>query len=127
MSSDRPTARGGRSGGPVGALKAALRVGQRALALTGQDDEASYLANEERQYAIERLLIRFGEALKDVPVEVLADVDTTANWSGPKAFRDLASHWYDDGLDHALIWRALRLDLPGLLLSIERWLSTQTD
>jgi uncharacterized protein with HEPN domain len=101
-------------------------VGGRAIALVSTDDEASYLANEERQYAIERLLIRFGEALKDVPAEVLADVHPTANWSGPKAFRDLASHWYEDGLDHALIWRALQLDMPGLLLSIETWISKQT-
>lgn len=127
MSSDQPAARGGRTFGAAGALKAALRVGQRAIALTSSDDEASYLANEERQYAIERLLIRFGEALKDVPLDVLADVDPIANWSGPKAFRDLASHWYDDGLDHALIWRALRLDVPGLLRSIEAWLARQSD
>ncbi len=116
---------GGRSRNAIGALKAALRVGSRAIALISTDDEASYLANEERQYAIERLLIRFGEALKDVPVDVLTDVDANANWSGPKAFRDLASHWYEDGLDHALIWRALQLDMPRLLRSIETWISKQ--
>jgi uncharacterized protein with HEPN domain len=106
-------------------LSAALRVGLRALELVASDDEASYLANLERQFAIERMLIRFGEALKHVPVEVLAEVDANANWSGPKAFRDLASHWYEDGLDHALIWRALQLDLPRLLGSIDEWLRKQ--
>lgn len=95
--------------------------------LVSNDDEASYLANEERQFAIERLLIRFGEALKDVPIDVLADVDADANWSGPKAFRDLASHWYEDGLDHALIWRALKLDIPRLLQSIETWIGKQSE
>lgn len=117
---------GGRAGSAAGTLAAALRVGQRAMAIVATDNEASYLKNEERQFAIERLLIRFGEALKDVPNDVLAEVDSTANWSGPKAFRDLASHWYADGLDHALIWRALQLDMPGLLQSIEGWLDKQT-
>ncbi|HVY89100.1 MAG TPA: HepT-like ribonuclease domain-containing protein [Hyphomonadaceae bacterium] len=98
-------------------------MGKRAITLTAGDTEVTYLANEERQYAIERLLIRFGEALKDVPPEILAAIDPAADWSGPKAFRDLASHWYEDGLDHALIWRAVRLDLPGLVQSIERWLN----
>ncbi len=123
MSSDSTP--GGRAGSAAGALKAALRVGRRALSIVSTDDETSYLANEERQFAIERLLIRFGEALKDVSGGVLSEVNPTANWSGPKAFRDLASHWYEDGLDHALIWRALQLDMPGLLQSIEDWLSKQ--
>jgi uncharacterized protein with HEPN domain len=121
VSSD--AAKGGRAGGQTGALQAALLVGRRAIALTSNDSEASYLANQERQYAIERLLIRFGEALKDVPADTLAAVDPVADWSGPKAFRDLASHWYEDGLDHMLIWDALRLNLPGLLDAIEAWLA----
>ncbi len=123
MSSDASP--GGRAHNAIGALKAALRVGRRAIALVATDDEASYLGNEERQFAIERLLIRFGEALKDVSSDVLTDVDPAANWTGPKAFRDLASHWYADGLDHALVWRALQLDMPALLQSIEDWLSRQ--
>lgn len=103
-------------------MAAALRVGRRALDLVAADDEASYLANEERQFAVERLLIRFGEALKDVSVTTLTQIDPAANWSGPKGFRDLASHWYDDGLDHALIWRALRDELPKMLDAIGAYL-----
>jgi uncharacterized protein with HEPN domain len=113
--------RGGRARDAKGALESALRVGRRALDLVAKDDEASYLANEERQYAIERLLIRFGEALKDVPDDVLSSVAADIDWRGPKSFRDLASHWYEDGLDHALIWRALRNDLPAMVEAIERW------
>lgn len=40
---------------------AALRAGSKALELIAHDTEISYLANSERQLAIERLLIRFGE------------------------------------------------------------------
>ena len=41
-----------------------MRAGRKALELVVHDTEVSYLANNERQLAIERLLIRFGEALK---------------------------------------------------------------
>ena len=122
MSSDHP-GKGGRSSDEAGALAAALRAGRKALELTASDDEETYLANEERQFAIERLLIRFGEALKDVSTATLTAIDPHTNWSGPKGFRDLVSHWYDDGLDHELIWRALRGELPAMLDSISAWLS----
>lgn len=105
-------------------MEAALKAGRRAVGLTAADTELTYLANQERQYAIERLLIRFGEALKDVSPETLLSIEPTADWSGPKAFRDLAAHWYEDGLDHGLIWRALKLDMPPLLAAIERWLAS---
>ena len=60
------TSRGGRANTPQGAATAALRAGRKALELTSHDTETSYLANNERQLAIERLLIRFGEALKSM-------------------------------------------------------------
>ena len=109
----------------MGAAEAALRAGRRALVLVEADSEASYLDNGERQLAIERLLIRFGEALKDIPDPVLEEIDPRAVWSGPKGFRDLASHWYEEGLDHRLIWRVLRHDLPPMLSAIEIWLSAE--
>lgn len=115
----------GRSADVRGALAAAARIGRRAIDLVAADSEARYLANGERQLAIERLLIRFGEALKAVPEETLIDVDPMPNWSGPKGFRDLASHWYEDGLDHRLIWRAVTLKLPALVVAIERWLADE--
>lgn len=124
MSSEpRPT---GRAKGERGALEAAVAAAERALALIAGDDEATYLLNSERQLAIERLLIRFGEALKDVSAKTLLDVDANANWAGPKGFRDLAAHWYEEGLDHALIWRTLMHDLPPMVDAIRRWLSSET-
>lgn len=114
----------GRASGSAGVLRAALRAGERAVQLVSNDDEASYLANVERQLAIERLLIQFGEALKDVTRELLEEIDPKQNWVGPKAFRDIAAHWYEDGLDHRLIWRALQQDLPPMLRAIEDWLDS---
>jgi len=42
-----------------------MRAGRKALELVVDDTEVSYLANNERQLAIERLLIRFGEASEE--------------------------------------------------------------
>jgi uncharacterized protein with HEPN domain len=102
-----------------------VRAGRRALEFIASDTETTYLANEERQLAVERLLIRFGEAIKDIPNETLALIDSNAPWAGPKGFRDMASHWYADGLDHRLIWRALSIDLPPMLDALERWIAAR--
>ncbi|MBX3483255.1 HepT-like ribonuclease domain-containing protein [Phenylobacterium sp.] len=114
--------RGGRAATTRGALEAALRAGRRALQLVAADGMDSYLVNEERQLAVERLLLRFGEALKAVPEDVLNAVDPAQDWIGPRRFRDLAAHWYTEGLDHRLIWRALRNELPQATNAIERFL-----
>ena len=120
VSSDTP--RSGRAATPHGAAVAAVRAGHKALELVAHDTEASYLANNERQLAIERLLIRFGEALKSIPNQTLTQIDSNITWAGPKGFRDIASHWYEEGLDHRLIWHALVSDLPSMLHSLQRWI-----
>jgi len=120
VSSER--SRAGRATTPRGAAIAALRAGVRALELIAHDNEVSDLGNGERQLAIERLLIPFGEALKSVPNDTLQKVDREIAWGGPKGFRDIASHWYEDGLDHRLIWHALVNDLPPMVASLQRWI-----
>jgi uncharacterized protein with HEPN domain len=104
-------------------VKAAMLAGERACDLVRTDTQDTYLANFERQLAVERLLIRFGEALKDIPDWVLGEIEPHAQWAGPKGFRDLAAHWYEDGLDHELIWRTLRNDLPKLVAALRAWLA----
>jgi uncharacterized protein with HEPN domain len=101
---------------------AALRAGSKALELIAHDTEISYLANSERQLAIERLLIRFGEALKSIPNQTLTQIDSSIAWAGPKGFRDIASHWYEEGLDHRLSWHALVNDVPPMIGSLQRWI-----
>jgi uncharacterized protein with HEPN domain len=123
VSSD--TSRGGRAATPLGAAVAAVRAGRKALEFVAHDTEDSYLANNERQLAIERLLIRFGEALKSIPNHTLTQIDSNIAWAGPKGFRDIASHWYEEGLDHRLIWHALANDLPPMLDSLQRWIDNQ--
>ena len=93
------------------------------MSLVAADTEPSYLANEERQLAVERLLMRFGEALKAVPPDVLDGIDPALDWSGPMRFRDLVAHWYTEGLDHRLIWRALQGNLPRANAAIAAYLA----
>jgi uncharacterized protein with HEPN domain len=125
VSSD--SSRGGRATTPQGAAVAAVRAGRTARELVSHDTEASYLANNERQLAIERLLIRFGEALKSIPNQTLTEINSNIAWAGPKGFRDIASHWYEEGLDHRLIWHALVNDLPPMLDALQRWIDASSN
>lgn len=120
MSSD---GRRGRADTARGALAAAARAAHLARGLVAEDSEETYLQKLERQLAVERLLIKMGEALKDVPDEILIAIDPALPWKGPKRLRDVASHWYTEGLDHRLIWRTLQVDLPPMIAAIESWLS----
>jgi uncharacterized protein with HEPN domain len=50
-------------------------------------------------------------------------VDASIEWDKPIRFRDLAAHWYEDGLDHQLIWNVLQYDLPPLIVVLESHLN----
>ena len=114
----------GRSPSPARVLESAVRVGKRACERVKDDTLESYLANEERQEAVERLLPRFGEALKALPAGLLVQIDASIEWDKPIRFRDLAAHWYEDGLDHQLIWNVLQYDLPPLIVVLESHLNS---
>ena len=105
----------------------AVGVAKRARARVKDDTLESYLANEERQEAVERLLLRFGEALKALPAGFLVQVDASIEWDKPIRFRDPAAHWYEDGLDHQLIWNVLQYDLPPLIVVLESHLRLGAD
>jgi uncharacterized protein with HEPN domain len=114
VSSDTP--RGGSAATPLGAATAAVHAARKALALTRKS------AIWPTQLAIERLLIRFGEALKSIPNQTLTQIDSQIAWAGPKGFRDIASHWYEEGLDHRLIWQLVN-DLPSMVDALQRWIA----
>ena len=103
------------SSNPPRGGRAAARAGGKALELVAGDTEISYPANSERQLAIERLLIRFSEALKGIPNQTLTQIDYKIAWAGPKGFRDIASH---------LCWHALVDDLPPMFEALQRWIAT---
>lgn len=89
-----------------------MEAASLALSLVATDTRESYLGNPERQDAIERRLMRYGEALKDVPDATLRTVSSSLSWDHPKRFRDLAAHWYAGSLSHDVIWVVLTEHLP---------------
>ena len=105
-------------------LESAVRVGKRACERVKGDTLESCIANEEPQEAVERLLPRIGEALKALPAGLLVQIDASIEWDKPIRFRDLAAHWYEDGLDHQLIWNVLQYDLPPLIVVLESHLNS---
>ncbi len=123
MSSDRR----GRSHNTRRAIESAASAAERAIRRTEADTLDTYLGNEERQDAIERLLLRFGEAVKAIPADVLIAIDPMAPWSKAGRFRDLAAHWYEGSLDHALIWNVLRRELPPMLAALTRYLAANPE
>lgn len=124
MSSEPPPR--GRAPTAERALETAIRVAKRACARVEADTLETYLANQERQESVERLLLRFGEALKALPPGLLQTIDPTIEWDKPIRFRDLAAHWYEDGLDHQLIWNVLKRDLPPLISVLGAYIAANT-
>jgi len=90
-------------------------------AWTKDDTEESYLANEERQAAIERNFIAIGEAIKDLSRAVdLVSLDPQGPWREPAQFRDFLAHQYEEGVSHPDVWRTINDDLPGLDAALAR-------
>lgn len=88
---------------------------------TKGDTEESYLANEERQAAIERNFIAIGEAIKDLSRAVdLVSLDPQGPWREPAQFRDFLAHQYEEGVSHPDVWRTIHDDLPVLDAALAR-------
>ncbi len=64
------------------------------------------------QWAVEMGLIRIGEAVNRIPVEVLGRFPDQP-WRQIVAMRNFAAHQYDD-LDPRRVWRTVTRDLPAL-------------
>jgi len=88
---------------------------------TARDSLETYLANEERQHAVERDFIGIGEAIKELSrqVDPLA-LDPGGPWREPARFRDFLAHEYEDAVSHPDVWRTIQEDLPLLDLALER-------
>jgi uncharacterized protein with HEPN domain len=71
-----------------------------------------FVADTRTQWAVEMGLIRVGEAVNRIPVEVL-DRFPDQPWRQIVAMRNFAAHQYDD-LDPRRVWRTVTRDLPAL-------------
>lgn len=88
---------------------------------THDDNEASYLANDERQAAVERNFIAIGEAIKDLARALdLGALDPSGPWRHPARFRDFLAHKYDQGISHPEVWSTIKNDLPVLDAALAR-------
>lgn len=106
---------------PLEVIQHARRRIAQVAAWTAADDEASYLANDERQAAVERNFIAIGEAIKDLARVVdLATLDPAGPWRHPARFRDFLAHTYDEGISHPEVWSTIKHDLPVLDAALAR-------
>lgn len=96
------------------------RIG-RIRTMTALDTLETYLANQERQDAVERNFIAIGEAIKDLSNVVdLATLDPSGPWREPARFRDFLAHRYEEAVSHPDVWRTIQDDLPELEAALER-------
>jgi uncharacterized protein with HEPN domain len=115
MSSDR------RKRSPPEIISHARRRIALIRAWTSLDTMETYLANEERQHAVERDFIGIGEAIKELGRTVdLLSLDPTGPWREPARFRDFLAHQYEDGVSHPDVWRTIQEDLPILDEALDR-------
>ena len=89
------------------------------LKWTKTDNEATYLANDERQAAVERNFIAIGEAIKDLTKSLdLPTLDPTGPWREPARFRDFLAHQYEEGVSHPDVWRSIQGGLQSLASTV---------
>lgn len=99
---------------PQKAVDAAERVISVCDVLTeiagaGFDD---FVADIRTQWAVEMGLIRIGEGINRIPVNVLEQFSGQP-WRQMIAMRNFAAHQYDD-LDPQRVWRTVTQDVPAL-------------
>lgn len=84
----------------------------------------AFLSNEETQYAVMLAYVIIGEALKNVPDELLSHA-TQMDWRKPKAFRDYLVHNYHRVYAER-VWEAVE-DIPALLAAVKTLLEAAAD
>ena len=81
---------------------------------TGGKSELDYLGNAVLRFAVERNFEIIGEALGRLAKLDAATAARISNVALIIAFRNVLIHAYDL-IDHHLVWRVIRSDLPVLL------------
>lgn len=76
------------------------------------DGQDAFRQDRRTQWAVEMGLIRIGEEINRIPVEVLHRFPDQP-WREIVAMRNFAAHQYDD-LDPGRVWATLTRDIPAL-------------
>lgn len=79
------------------------------ITLGGFDE---FAADTRSQWAVEMALIRIGEGINRIPVDVLEGFPAQP-WREIIAMPNFAAHQYDD-LDPQRVWRTVTRDVPAL-------------
>ena len=99
----------------VGDIIHNMRLAER---VTADIDYDTFVLSEEKNYTVVRCIEIIGEAVKNIP-EALRRKYVEIPWKALAGMRDLAIHFYM-GIDYKLVWKAVKIDYPVLLPSIEK-------
>jgi uncharacterized protein with HEPN domain len=95
---------------------------RKAIELSEGKTEADLVSDETLRYALTHLLELVGEAAAKVPAEVQQSYPQIP-WPKIIGMRNRLIHGYDF-VDNAILWNALRLNLPLLLRELDLILPT---
>jgi uncharacterized protein with HEPN domain len=91
----------------------------RILTWTASDTYESFSGNEERQAAVYRAFTALGEALKNIPREML-NQEPGIPWEDAFGFRDIIAHDYFEDVEERTTWMTIKDDLVPLDAALAR-------
>jgi uncharacterized protein with HEPN domain len=90
---------------------------RRIVRFTRDTDQISFLADDEKHWAVVSQLMLIGEAVRRLPTDFL-DQHPTIPWHQIAGMRNRLIHHYDK-IDWPLVWVSVRRDVPPLLAELE--------
>jgi uncharacterized protein with HEPN domain len=83
------------------------------------DTEESFTLDSKLQAAVERGFLALGEALKDIPQDIL-DLEPDIPWQDAMGFRNVLAHDYFEGIEEKTMWATIQKGLGPLDAALER-------
>jgi uncharacterized protein with HEPN domain len=90
---------------------------RRVVRFTRSADQISFLADDEKHWAVVSQLMLIGEAVRRLSSDFL-DQHPTVPWQQIAGMRNRLIHHYDK-IDWPLVWNTARRDVPQLLTELE--------
>lgn len=105
-------------------LQDIVEAGESIAEETAGLDEATFVADRTKLYAVLYLLVVVGEAAANVPPEITARYPE-ADWAGARQMRNFAVHRYF-GVKASIVWRTAVDDVPSLVAAIREGIARGT-
>lgn len=90
---------------------------RRISRFTASADQATFLSDEEKHWAVVSQLMLIGEAVRRLSAE-FCDAHPSIPWPQVAAMRNRLIHHYDK-IDWPLVWTTTKRDVPALLSELE--------